>query len=88
VACWAIGLGSQDACLRSGIAQVVSMNKRGSAFGSFNAVFGVMWFAGSATMGLLYDRSVPALVAVGVTAQLAAAVMFFRLRGALAAARE
>ena len=28
VACWAAGLGAQDACLRSGIAQVVSMNKR------------------------------------------------------------
>lgn len=86
VACWAIGLGAQDACLRSGIAQVVSMNKRGGAFGAFNAVFGVMWFAGSAMMGLLYDHSIPALVALGVAAQLAAAVMFFRLRGALAAA--
>ena len=33
VACWAIGMGAQDACLRGGISQVVSMNKRGSAFG-------------------------------------------------------
>lgn len=86
VVCWAIGLGAQDACLRSGIAQVVSMNKRGGAFGAFNAVFGVMWFAGSATMGLLYDRSAIALVIVGVTAQMAAAVMFFRLRQPLAEA--
>src|ERR1039458_7918607 len=53
VACWATGMGAQDACLRSGIAQVVSMNKRGSAFGAFNGVYGIMWFLGSATMGLL-----------------------------------
>jgi predicted MFS family arabinose efflux permease len=86
VVCWAIGLGAQDACLRSGIAQVVSMNKRGGAFGSFNAVFGVMWFAGSAIMGLLYDHSIPALVVFGVVAQIVAAIMFFRLRGPLAAA--
>jgi MFS family permease len=86
VACWAIGLGAQDACLRSGIAQVVSMNKRGGAFGAFNAVFGVMWFAGSALFGLLYEHSIPALVTVGVVAEFAAAVMFFRLRGPLAAA--
>ena len=39
VACWATGLGAQDASLRSGIAQVVSMNKRGSAFGAFNGVY-------------------------------------------------
>ncbi len=55
VACWATGIGAQDAVLRSGIAQVVSMNKRGSAFGAFNGIYGVMWFVGSATMGALYD---------------------------------
>jgi MFS family permease len=86
IACWGIGLGAQDATLRSGIAQVVSMNKRGSAFGSFNAVYGIMWFLGSVAMGLLYDRSVLALVAFGVIAQLAAAAMFLWLRRPLAAA--
>ena len=44
VACWAIGLGAQDATLRAGISQVISMNKRGTAFGAFNAVYGIMWF--------------------------------------------
>ena len=86
IACWATGMGVQDASLRAGIAQVVSMNKRGSAFGIFNAVYGVMWFLGSATMGLLYDASIMALVAFGIAAQLIAAALFFRLRGALAAA--
>ena len=73
VACWAMGLGAQDACLRSGIAQVVSMNQRGGAFGAFNAVYGVMWFLGSTAMGRLYDHSVAALVLFGVAAQSAAA---------------
>ncbi len=80
VACWAIGLGAQDACLRAGIAKVVSMNKRGSAFGSFNGVYGVAWFAGSAAMGLMYSHSLTALVGFGVTMQLIAAAMFFGLR--------
>src|SRR5277367_2227879 len=83
VACWAIGLGAQDACLRSGIATIVSMNKRGGAFGSLNGVFGVMWFLGSAVMGLLYSQSLAALVVFGVVTQLSAAVMFFRLRNSL-----
>ena len=86
VACWAAGLGVQDATLRSGIAQVVSMNKRGSAFGAFNGVFGVMWFIGSAIMGLLYDHSLVALVAFGLIFQIASAVMFFALRKPLAEA--
>jgi MFS-type transporter involved in bile tolerance (Atg22 family) len=80
VGCWATGLGAQDACLRSGIATVVSMNKRGSAFGAFNGVYGVMWFLGSAVMGLLYSRSMLALVLFGVAAQLGAAAIFFQLR--------
>jgi MFS family permease len=86
VACWAVGMGAQDACLRSGIAQVVSMNKRGTAFGAFNGVFGIGWFIGSTTMGLLYGHSLMALVAFGVAAQLISAVMFFRLRAPLALA--
>jgi predicted MFS family arabinose efflux permease len=85
VACWAAGLGVQDASLRSGIAQVVSMNKRGAAFGAFNGVYGVAWFLGSAAMGMLYDRSLMALVVFGVSFQVAAAMAFFRLRKPIAA---
>jgi MFS family permease len=88
VACWGVGLGVQDATLRAGIAQVVSMNKRGTAFGAFNGVYGVAWFLGSALMGQLYDVSLIALVALGVVPQLVAAVMFHRLSGAIAAARH
>jgi MFS family permease len=83
VACWATGIGAQDAILRSGIAQVVSMNKRGSAFGAFNGVYGVMWFVGSAVMGVLYDHSITAVVSFGLGMQLAAAAAFFWLRGRL-----
>jgi MFS family permease len=88
VACWATGLGAQQATLRSGIAQVVSMNNRGSAFGAFNAVYGVLWFLGSVTMGLLYDYSLIALVIFGIVAQLAAAAMFFWLHRPLRVAAE
>src|SRR5882724_3204336 len=77
VACWATGMGAQDATLRSGISQVVSMNKRGSAFG---AAFGVLWFLGSVTMGVLYDYSLMALVVFGIAAQLIAATLFVWLR--------
>lgn len=83
VACWGIGLGAQQAILRAGIAQTISMNKRGSAFGAFNAIYGLLWFLGSATMGMLYDYSLVSLVVFGVAAQMAAAVLFVWLRGSL-----
>jgi MFS family permease len=83
VACWATGHGAQDATLRSGISQAVSMNKRGTAFGSFNAAYGVLWFAGSVVMGVLYDYSLMALVIFGVVAQLGSAALFVWLRSPL-----
>jgi MFS family permease len=86
VLCWATGLGVQDATLRAGIAQVVSMSTRGTAFGTFNGVYGVAWFLGSAIIGVLYSYSIGAVVAFGVIAQLVAAVMFLRLRRPLAQA--
>ncbi len=88
VACWATGMGAQDATLRSGISQVVSMNKRGSAFGAFEAAFGVLWFLGSVTMGVLYDYSLMALVVFGIAAHLVAATLFVWLRRPLAAAMQ
>ena len=86
VACWATGLGVQDATLRSGIAQVVSMNKRGAAFGAFNGAYGVLWFFGSVAMGVLYDYSLLALVVFGIVAQVIAAGLFLWLKRPLAAA--
>ncbi len=76
---WGCGMGAQDACLRSGIARVVSMNRRGRAFGVFNGIYGILWFAGSAIMGLLYGAAPLALVAFGLAAESVAAAAFFWL---------
>ena len=62
------------------------MNKRGTAFGAFYGVYGVLWFLGSVAMTQLYGLSASALVVFGVMAQLAAAIMFFQLRKPLAVA--
>lgn len=83
VACWGTGMGAMDAVLRAGVSQIVSLDRRGRAFGFFNAVYGAMWLAGSSAMGLLYDRSIAALVILGMVAQAAAAAIFFTLRKSL-----
>lgn len=77
---WGSGMGAQDAILRAGVAGLVPPDQRGSAYGAFNAVYGVLWFAGSATMGVLYGHSFLLLVAFGMAAQLASAGLFLRFR--------
>ena len=78
---WGAGMGAIDAVLRAGISKQVSMNKRGTAFGVFNAAYGVAWFVGSLLMGRLYDGAGPmALVVFGVVAQVAAVGVFWWFR--------
>jgi MFS-type transporter involved in bile tolerance (Atg22 family) len=74
---WGIGLGAQDSLLKAVLANVVPVEKRSTAFGVFDTGFGVAWFAGSAAMGWLYDRSVPALIVFSVFLQLVAVPVLF-----------
>ena len=70
--CWGIGMGAQESIMRAAIADLVPSNRRGTAYGLFNAGYGLSWFLGSALIGILFDVSVGWLVAFSITAQLAA----------------
>jgi len=72
MALWGAGMGAQQTTLRARIADLVPAAKRGSAYGIFNTVFGVLWFAGSSAIGILYGRSLLAAVIFAAAAQLAA----------------
>jgi len=73
---WGIRMGAQESIMRAAIAQLTPAERRGSAYGLFNMLFGVAWFAGSALMGWLYDVSIPALIAFSVVLQCAALPLF------------
>lgn len=72
MALWGAGMGAQQALLRAAIANIVPVERRGSAYGIFNTAYGVLWFGGSAAMGALYGVSKPALVVFAMAAQLCA----------------
>jgi hypothetical protein len=81
VALWGIGMGVQDSIMSAPISVMVHADKRANAFGIFNSIYGVAWFAGSTAMGLLYGYSILALVLLSVLAQLSAAAVLFSTRG-------
>lgn len=66
--------------MRAAVAGMVTPDRRGSAYGIFNASFGLAWFAGSAILGILYDYSTAALVAFSVIIQIAAIPVLSYLR--------
>ncbi len=74
---WGIGMGAQESVMRAAIAQLAPAARRGTAYGIFNAAYGVAWFAGSTLLGVLYDRSIPALVAASMVLQGAALPIFW-----------
>lgn len=64
---WGAVMGVQETVMRAAVADLAPTNRRGVAYGLFNAAFGAAWFAGSSLMGLLYQWSpvyVPAFSAV------------------------
>ena len=82
IALWGIGLSAQESILKAALAALIPIGRRAYGFGMFAIVFGVFWFAGSATMGFLYDRDVAFLVAFSVALQLIALPLFFLARRA------
>ena len=73
---WGLGMGAEDTLLKALLVDLVPAEKRSTAFGLFDTGFGVAWFAGSALMGFLYDRTILGLVIFSVAAQLAAIPVF------------
>lgn len=79
---WGIGLGTQESIMRAVVANLVQMNKRGTAYGLLNIWFGVFWFLGSALMGFLYDVSLTSLIIFSLGMQLAAIPILFAVKNA------
>jgi len=74
---WGMGMGVQESVVRAALAGMVAADRRAAAYGMFDTSYGIAWFLGSALMGILYDRSVVALIIFSVAAQLVALPILF-----------
>jgi len=79
MACWGLGTGAQDSVMRATISRLAPQQRRATAFGIMNAVYGVAWFGGSVLLGVLYDLSLVAVVLTSALLQAAALPIFVRL---------
>ncbi len=67
---WGIGMASQESVMRAVVTSLISSDRRATAHGMQNAIFGIAWFIGSVIMGMLYDISVVTLVIVSTGLQI------------------
>lgn len=77
---WGVSMGAQESIMRSSVAVMSSSERRGSAYGVFNTIYGVSWFLGSFFMGILYDFSITYLVIFSVMIQLFSIPIFVSIR--------
>ena len=80
MALWGAGMGAQQSLLRAKIADLVPAQRRGAAYGIFNTAYGILWFAGSSAIGILYGRSLDSAVIFAMATQLAAVPLLLIVR--------
>jgi len=76
---WGVGMGAQASVMSAAIARFAPASRRGTAYGIFNASYGLAWFAGSSLLGVLYGWSVGAVAAASTTLQIAGLAILWRI---------
>src|SRR6266567_3409750 len=74
---WGVGMSAQGSLFQAMLTGIIPPQKRSTAFGLFDTGYGIAWFLGSAVMGLLYDKSLLAVVLFSVILQLVAIPVLF-----------
>jgi predicted MFS family arabinose efflux permease len=80
---WGIVMGTHETIMKSAIADITPIRKRGTGYGIFNTMYGLAVFVSSAGMGLLYDANHTALIAVALVAEASAVPLFFVMKRGL-----
>jgi predicted MFS family arabinose efflux permease len=79
---WGAVMGIHETIMRAAIADLVPIERRGSAYGIFNTLYGLSLFIGSAAMGLLYEVSITYILVFAVVMELVAIPTLFFIRRA------
>ena len=77
---WGIVMGIHETIMKSAIADLTPMKRRGTGYGIFNTAYGLAMFIGSAAMGVLYDHSLAAVIVVTIALQIFAIPVFFLMK--------
>ncbi|MER7967550.1 MFS transporter [Streptomyces sp. NPDC096080] len=77
---WGGAVGVQESTLRATVADLVPAGRRATAYGILAGIMGATALAGGALTGVLYDVSIPALVATVIGIQAAALVLLWATR--------
>jgi MFS family permease len=75
-ALWGAAVGVHESTMRAAVADLVTVARRGAGYGTFTAIYGLAWLAGSTAIGVLYSHSTSAATTFIVVLQVAALLAF------------
>lgn len=76
---WGAAMGLHESTMRAAVADLVPASRRGAGYGTFTAVYGAAWLAGSAAIGALYGYSIDAAIIYSVVLQALALAAFLSM---------
>lgn len=76
---WGATMGVHESTMRAAVADLVPAKRRGAGYGTFTAIYGLAWLAGGTLTGLLYQRSIAAVVLFTAGVQALALLAFVPL---------
>lgn len=78
---WGCVMAIHETTMRAAVADIAQIQKRATAYGLFNTIYGAGWFVGGTLLGWLYQSALPSLpwVVLGLEV-FAAAVFWFLVR--------
>ena len=76
---WGAAMGVHESTMRAAVTDLVPRSRRGAGYGTFTAIYGLAWLAGSAVIGALYSHGRGIIVAVVAAVQVLALVLLVPL---------
>jgi MFS family permease len=75
MAVWGAVMGIQESTLRAAVGDLSTSSRRATAYGVFNTAYGIALLFAGLLLGLLYERSITAMVLIILTTQVGAALV-------------
>jgi MFS family permease len=72
---WGAGMGVHDSTMRAAVADLVPAHRRGAGYGTFTALYGLAWLAGTALISLLYEHGAGTATVFILAVQAAALIL-------------
>jgi MFS family permease len=80
IICWGMVMGMHETIMRAAIADITPINKRGTGYGIFTAIYGFAALFSGIAMGALYDYSLTLLLSFVFITQFFSVLLFYFIK--------